>query len=882
MVDIGDDSVTEPDSDEELSSFPSQIIEHGRADDSDVLLPLKQSHYLRPDFKSIPSQPPVGPFLLDQSRGIQVNASINRWLRDYQREGVQFFYDRFKEGRGGILGDDMGLGKTIQVIAFLSAIMKKTGDIRDENRRQEHVAELQDSAEWRRNRRLPPSNATWPTCLIIVPATVVHNWQRELETWGYFEVGIYVGGPKQRAPVLRDFELGRLDIVIISFALALKDIDLLESLPWSCVFVDEAHKVKNANSQTRLAFNRFDCQARFGLTGTAIQNNYTEFWNILDWSSPGRLGTLAQWNGWVTKPLTRGQDSNATPEELATGRVWLLTRLLPQFFMRRYVHLPKKLDQVVFCPLTEMQKRVYKRFLETNEVQTMLKKDDLCDCGSGKLGKECCYKVWEKSWTFTYISILLKISNHLALILPAPIDTPEQTQRHREQANIGWPPENGKPTAPSYGTAVFDSRLCGKWKVCRALLYVLKDLLTAWDKEGKGNKVLIFTKSVKLLDMLEHRLKESFMEYRRLDGSVKQADRMALVDEFNEDPSVFVFLISIMAGGVGLNLVAANKVVIFDPSWNPANDLQAQDRAFRFGQRRDVSVYRFLGAGSLEELIYKRQIYKQQQMKIGYEASHQTRYFEGVQGDKTKQGELWGIKNVFTLDEAGTATKHTVSFSCSDVRKWNVQGARQIERSHLAQLDWALMNLEGKYSNKAKKNDKSDISEVCDVKGLTALLLGTGKSYRAFLYQLIGDEALPRVPQSDETEIHFILNSNGVNYTHHNDSLLKASTIETKLAKRAIENKKRIANDIKKGRKGKVTKETPQSAEWPPKRKHHKPRKAHLEDRMGALITLGYIDAPGDLSRFAEEFVRKPEEEQALLLGELDEETLKMETTIET
>jgi DNA excision repair protein ERCC-6-like 2 len=90
--------------------------------------------------------------------------------------------------------------------------MKKTGDSRDRNRRQKHVDKLQDSSEWHRNKRLPSANATWPTCLIIVPATVVHNWERELETWGYFEVGIYAGTPKQRSPVLRDFELGRLDI----------------------------------------------------------------------------------------------------------------------------------------------------------------------------------------------------------------------------------------------------------------------------------------------------------------------------------------------------------------------------------------------------------------------------------------------------------------------------------------------------------------------------------------------------------------------------------------------------------------------------------------------------------------------------------------------
>ena len=98
------------------------------------------------------------------------------------------------------------------MIAFLSAIMKKTGDRRDRNRRQEHVNSLQDSHEWQANRKLPPANATWPTCLIISPATVVHNWVRELETWGYFEVGIYAGTRDERAVVLRDLELGRLDI----------------------------------------------------------------------------------------------------------------------------------------------------------------------------------------------------------------------------------------------------------------------------------------------------------------------------------------------------------------------------------------------------------------------------------------------------------------------------------------------------------------------------------------------------------------------------------------------------------------------------------------------------------------------------------------------
>ncbi|GJJ09268.1 hypothetical protein Clacol_003490 [Clathrus columnatus] len=826
------DELTEPDSETEVADVHILSQLHATIDDG-FPPSLDTSRTPRPQFNSVDSLPFVGPFILDRDNGIQVNASINRWLREYQREGVKFFYERYKENRGGTLGDDMGLGKTIQVIAFLSAIMKKTGDNRDINRRQEYVSNLQDSPEWRQRRTLPPPNSKWPTCLVIVPSSVVYNWERELNTWGYFEVGIYSGSSQKRKPVLRDFELGRLDIgkLVTSFTTALNDIEYLEAQAWSCIFVDEAHRLKNSKSQTRIAFDRFSCTVRFGLTGTAIQNNYSELWNILDWSNPGRLGTLKQWNGWVTRPLTLGQDSKATPEQVATGRIVadrLVTRLLPHFFKRRTKaiiadQLPKKIDQVVFCPLTEMQKDVYKRFLNSREVQIILKKDKSCTCRSGKFGRDCHYKGYEKPWMFQYMQILIKISNHLALILPAPIDTPEQTQRHREQANIGWPPVNGIPTAPSYAQAVFDPRMCGKWKV-------LKDLLEAWRREG-NNKVLIFTKSVKLLEMLEHRLKESFIEFRKLDGSTKQTDRMPMVDEFNEDPDVFAFLISIMAGGVGLNLVAANKVVIFDPNWNPAHDLQAQDRAFRFGQRRDVSVYRFLGAGSLEELIYRRQIYKQQLMKIGYEASHQTRYFEGVQGDRNKKGDLWGMENIFGLDESGTTTK------------------LNIEKSHLAQLDWALTNLEGR-SNVRKGEDT-------DSRGLEALFFD--------------DAAIP-VPDDeanqDEGEISKILNSNGVSYTHHNESLLQASAIETKLAKKAIESKKRLTGDSK--HKTKTKKTDQQSFEWPPKRRRHLKVIPGLQDRLEALLILGYITSPEDLPRFATDFVHKSEQEQTAFLRKID------------
>lgn len=133
------------------------------------------------------------------------------------------------------------------------------------------------------------------------------------------------------------------------------------------------------------------------------------------------------------------------------------------------------------------------------------------------------------------------------------------------------------------------------------------------------------------------------------------------MDAFNGRESVFVFLVSTTAGGLGLNLTAANRVVIFDPSWNPAHDLQAQDRAYRIGQRRDVSVYRLVSNGSLEELIYKRQIYKQQQSNMIVEDTREVRYFEGIQDDSSNRGELWGLLNMLQFNMEELATRDTLA-----------------------------------------------------------------------------------------------------------------------------------------------------------------------------------------------------------------------------
>jgi hypothetical protein len=352
--------------------------------------------------------------------------------------------------------------------------------------------------------------------------------------------------------------------------------------------------------------------------------------------------------------------------------------------------------------------------------------------------------------------------------------------------------------------------------------------------------------------MLEFHLNTNSYGFLKLDGSTKQSDRMPMIDRFHQDSNIFIFLISTLAGGTGLNLTGANKVVIFDPNWNPAHDLQAMDRAYRFGQTRDVFVYRLLGAGSIEELIYARQLYKQQQMAIGYQASVQTRYFSGVQGDTSRQGELFGIKNIFKLHEDTLATKMA------------------IEKATIMELDWALAHLS---SSKLKKSTKSKVDdwvyeadsksgkEEAELRGLSALLF---------------DDEPPEV--TDDNDIHKTLSAIGVKYSHRNDDVLLPSRIEEERSRTALKEAKRKRAAAKK-LKSERNQGTPQQSktpepEWPPRRKHHKaplsPR-SKLASRQMALIELGMINSPADLPVFAQSFARKSSEEQNEILARLDE-----------
>jgi SNF2 family DNA or RNA helicase len=234
--------------------------------------------------------------------------------------------------------------------------------------------------------------------------------------------------------------------------------------------------------------------------------------------------------------------------------------------------------------------------------------------------------------------VLQKLANHLTLLVP---QTTDLEPKHESDLTTL------RTCLPDTWKYIYDNRdriknlvnpeFCGKWKV-------LKKLLKFW--HANGDKVLVFSHSVRLLRILQHLFTNTSYTVSYLDGSLSYEARQEVVDTFNSDPTQFVFLISTKAGGVGLNITSANKVVIVDPHWNPSYDLQAQDRAYRIGQTRDVEVFRLISLGTVEEIVYARQIYKQQQANIGYTASSERRYFKGVQQDTSRKGETLSTKPI--------------------------------------------------------------------------------------------------------------------------------------------------------------------------------------------------------------------------------------------
>ncbi|KAK6338682.1 hypothetical protein TWF696_009493 [Orbilia brochopaga] len=723
-------------------------------DDDDELEDLEE----KPQFPGASPCRDYKDIILDRSRGV-IPASIAQWLRDYQIDGVRFMHNAFILNTGVILGDDMGLGKTVQVIAFLTAAFGKTGDARDARR----MRKMRDErpGEW------------YPKVLIICPGTLISNWMRELDTWGWWQVFAYHGTKRAKEDALTAAQTGYLEIMITTYDTYRRDQAKINMIEWDAVVADECQKVKERRSGITEAMNVVNSLCRIGLTGTAIMNHYGELWNLLNWIRPGELGSYRDWQEDIENPLKIGQAHGATNAELARARNTandLVKNLLPRMFLRRMKSLiahqmPKKSDRVVFCKLGVLQQEVYENYLESDVVNLVKYSTDPCDCGSKKTRGKCCYKRLPDGTTvsqavFPCITNMKLLCNHLANWIPRDGEPLEKQEKDIEKLQIGLPDTWEKYYRRQHFENVMDPEFCGKWQV-------LQKLLAFWKENDDNSKVLIFSESKKLLKMLYLLLNNTHYNICYLDGEMPLEDRTAAVENFNTDPTQFIFLISTRAGGVGLNIVSANKVVVFDPSWNPSHDLQAQDRAYRIGQRRDVEVFRLVCAGTIEEIVYARQIYKQQQANIGYEASFERRYFTGVMKDSTRRGELFGLKNLFTFHQENVVLQEIVN-------KTNVAESK----TGIAIL--SLPDADGPggdpFDDPTGGDDDDIISQIQAMvssqdDNATSTTAGAGGATR----------------KNKLDPIQAILASAGVEYTHENTEVIGTSKLEENISRKAVE-----------------------------------------------------------------------------------------------
>lgn len=489
---------------------------------------------------------------------LQIPEDIWNNLFEHQKTGVRWLWELHQLGTGGILGDEMGLGKTIEMIAFLTAL--KCSNVTNVHKGYKGLG---------------------PTVLVC-PATVMHQWLMEFRKWYppfrvaiLHSTGTFSGDKKYLVQAIHKSS----GILICSYPGVIIYQDLLHEYNWHYAILDEGHKIRNPDAQVTLACKRFKTPHRIILSGSPVQNNLRELWSIFDFIFPGKLGTLPVFMGQFAIPITQGGYANSTDVQvqIAYKCACVLRDTIKPFLLRRTkaevnskLKLPDRNEQVLFCKLTDRQRMLYQSFLDSPTVRDI--KRGLCQI-------------------FVGLIHLRKICNH-----PDLFDATECCNR-KSQAKEPKRPKEIITEDDTYGYF----KKSGKMMVVDALLKL-------WKKQG--HKVLLFTQSRQMLKIFCNYLAGNGYNFLTMDGTTQINARHALIDKFNNDEDTFLFLLTTRVGGVGVNLIGANRIIIYDPDWNPSTDIQARERAWRIGQQRHVIIYRLITAGTIEEKIYHRQVFK--------------------------------------------------------------------------------------------------------------------------------------------------------------------------------------------------------------------------------------------------------------------------------
>ncbi|RIA97370.1 DNA repair protein rhp54 [Glomus cerebriforme] len=495
-----------------------------------------------------------------------VDPILGQKLRPHQIEGVKFLYNcttgRTVEGAYGcIMADEMGLGKTLQCIALLWTLLKQSPEF---------------------------NKKTIEKCIIVCPSSLVTNWANELVKWlGSLRIRpLVIDNKEGKENVLKELKhfanaQGRTinyPVLIVSYETLRTNIAELRDSKIGLLLCDEGHRLKNSNSLTFQAINSLQVQRRVILSGTPIQNDLSEYFSLLNFANPGLLGTPNEFRRNYENPILRGRDADATEHErfISDQKLAELWSVVSKFIIRRSndilsKYLPVKYEHVVFCRLSEFQLSLYELFMTSPEIQHLLR-------GIG-------------SQPLKAITILKKLCNH-----PDLLDLPKDLKRSEKCFPQGY--------SIKEKTRIVRPEFSGKMLVL--------DRMLAKIKNETDDKIVLISNYTQTLDLFEKLCRMKNYGSLRLDGSMSIKKRQELVNRFNNPKSPeFIFLLSSKAGGCGINLIGANRLVLFDPDWNPASDQQALARIWRDGQKKECFIYRFIATGTIEEKIFQRQSHKQ-------------------------------------------------------------------------------------------------------------------------------------------------------------------------------------------------------------------------------------------------------------------------------
>ncbi|KAK3384817.1 P-loop containing nucleoside triphosphate hydrolase protein [Podospora didyma] len=500
---------------------------------------------------------------------VVIDPRLAKVLRPHQIEGVRFMYRCVmglieEKANGCIMADEMGLGKTLQCITLLWTLLKQSPDA---------------------------GKSTIQKAVVVCPASLVRNWANELVKWlGADAIHPFaIDGKATKEELTRQLHQwaiasGRAvtrPVIIVSYETLRLNVEALKNAPIGLMLCDEGHRLKNGDNRTFSALNSLNVSRRVILSGTPVQNDLLEYFSLVSFANPGLLGTRQEFRKRFELPISRGRDADASEDERKRGdeRLAELLSIVNKFIIRRTndilsKYLPVKYEHVVFCNLAPFQLDLYNYFITSPDIQALLR------------GKA--------SQPLKAINILKKLCNHPDL-LDLSADLPGCEDRFPEDYVPKESRGRDREVKPWYS---------GKMQVL--------DRMLAKIRAESNDKIVLISNYTSTLDLFDKLCRSRGYGSLRLDGTMNVSKRQKLVDKFNDpEGSEFIFLLSSKAGGCGLNLIGANRLVLFDPDWNPAADQQALARVWRDGQKKDCFVYRFIATGTIEEKIFQRQSHKQ-------------------------------------------------------------------------------------------------------------------------------------------------------------------------------------------------------------------------------------------------------------------------------